>query len=269
MELHAVTVLLSKLSKHLRSLILSVCTLTGASVVHADVITLVADPWCPYNCDPESYEQGYMVEIASIILSRHGHQVRYAIVPWARAIKDTRVGKYTGIIGTAFDDAPDFIYPDNELGKISFDVFVLKDNPWQYKDLNSLLGVSLGIIRHYEYSMTINSYIDEHYGNPNRIQIASGNNALEVNINKLIAGRFDAVLANKYVMEYKLDKLSLTESLRSAGQATTADKAYIAFSPALEESNQYAKLLSQGIDDLRENGELKNILKHYGLTDWK
>lgn len=44
---------------------------------------------------------------------------------------------------------------------------------------------------------------------------------------------------------------------------------YIAFSPAISQSKEYARILSEGVDTLRKSGELKTILKKYGLDDWE
>ncbi|MBT5829568.1 MAG: hypothetical protein HOH77_05165, partial [Candidatus Latescibacteria bacterium] len=44
---------------------------------HADEITLVADTWCPYSCDPSSDQPGILIEVAKIILEQAGHTVVY------------------------------------------------------------------------------------------------------------------------------------------------------------------------------------------------
>ncbi len=48
-----------------------------SSYVIADTITIAADNWCPMNCEPESKEPGFMVEIAQSILAKAGHKVVY------------------------------------------------------------------------------------------------------------------------------------------------------------------------------------------------
>jgi polar amino acid transport system substrate-binding protein len=44
---------------------------------------------------------------------------------------------------------------------------------------------------------------------------------------------------------------------------------YIAFSPGNPKSQEYAQILSKGIQQLRASGELATILKKYGMSDWK
>ena len=44
---------------------------------------------------------------------------------------------------------------------------------------------------------------------------------------------------------------------------------YIAFSPQLPKAKEYARILSEGMNELRASGELQAILSQYGLTDWR
>ncbi|MNT92496.1 hypothetical protein D3C72_2337940 [compost metagenome] len=44
---------------------------------------------------------------------------------------------------------------------------------------------------------------------------------------------------------------------------------YVSFSPANPKSPQYAALITKGISELRQSGELKKILDKYGVLDWE
>ena len=44
---------------------------------------------------------------------------------------------------------------------------------------------------------------------------------------------------------------------------------YIGFSPARPESKRYAEMFTQGVRDLRRRMKLAEILKKYGVSDWK
>jgi len=37
---------------------------TSSSIMAADELTVLADPWCPYNCVPNSRDHGFMIEVA-------------------------------------------------------------------------------------------------------------------------------------------------------------------------------------------------------------
>jgi len=59
-----------------------------------------------------------------------------------------------------------------------------------------------------------------------------------------------------------IDPISSKESLDES-------KLYIAFSPKNPKSKEYAKLITDGIEQMRLSGELSQILAKYKLTDWR
>lgn len=237
-----------------------------ASNGRADDIIIAADRWCPINCDPADSEPGVMVEIARRIFSGAGHTVEYRILPWARAVKTCRNGLITGVIGAFVGDAPDFIFPENELLMISGNaLFVAKDSKWIYTDIPSLSDVNLGAILNYDYGEKANNYIRE----GKKVQLISSENPLDQNILKLLIGRIDVIIEAEPVFWYVAGKKGVHDKFKKAGQISDAKKCYIAFSPAIPKSGEYARILSDGIDTLRQSGELGEILHRYGLSDWK
>lgn len=242
----------------------------SSSNATADNIVIAADAWCPYNCEPGTAKPGYMVEIAQKAFASHGHTVRYQIIPWERAVQEGRSGKLTGIIGAYKDDAPDFIYPNSELAMVVEAFYVLNEKDWEYKDLSSLDDISLGAIKGYAYGLTeLNTYIEKNANNIKKVQLAFGDTALETNIKKILGGRIDAIVSSQAVFLYKTNQMNVKDKFKMVGKVGTANKAYIAFSPTNPKSKQYAQILSDYVDSLRSSGELKTILKKYGLEDWK
>ncbi len=235
---------------------------------HADRITIVSDEWCPINCKPGSEKPGFMVEFAQQIFIKAGHQLEYIQEPWERAVAESRKGEHTGIIGAYQGDAPDFIFPENEQAMIGNSFFVGKDKPWIYTGIDSLSKVNLGIIRGYDYGKEINDYIQANKDTL-KVQANGGEDALEKNIKKLLAGRIDAIIENNYVFSFKINQMGVADKFKLAGVAIKPDKAYIAFSPANPKSKEYAEILSKGMEELRKSGELAAIMKKYGLQDWK
>ncbi|MBF0239229.1 MAG: transporter substrate-binding domain-containing protein [SAR324 cluster bacterium] len=251
----------------LKHLMLAVFTL-WITPVYADTISLRADEWCPYNCSPESAKPGFMIEIAKAIFTGAGHQLDYQIQPWARAIEDTRSGKFNGIIGASRGDAEDFIFPENEQGSQTMSFFVKKGDSWTYSNLDSLKNRVLGVIKDYAYSDELDQYIETNAKNSKAVQVASGENALEINVKKILGGRIQVILEDPNVIAEYLENSNQQGALEAAG-SLEKDNLYIAFGPQNPKSAQYAKLLSDGMNSLRKSGELKKILSKYGIKDWK
>lgn len=241
---------------------LTLLTLSPLKMACADTLTLAADEWCPYNCNPSDPKPGFMIEVAKYVFKKAGHDVSYLTVPWSRAIEDARVGKYSAIVGAYKEDAPDFVFTDLPIAESGNSLFVKKGSSWRYSDFESLNQVSLGVIRGYSYSKELDSYLEQHKADSSRVQIASGDDALENNIRKLLAGRVGVVVEDHAVMEYylmKLGKLAEIDEVGSLGKG----EVYIAFAPGNPKSKEYAKLLSAGIRELKESGKLEQLIKSY------
>lgn len=238
-----------------------------------EAITIVADHWCPYNCDPLSDKPGYMIEIAQKAFRRHGITVEYQTMPWTRAIEETRLFKHTAIVGASQNDAPDFVFPKIPQGWMENVFYVIKGSKWRYSGEPSLEHISFGAVADYAYGNPIDAYIEKHKDDLKRVQLVAGDNALDLNIKKLMAGRIDALIEDEHVMNYYLSQRSaaIREKLMEAGSLPPSRQSslYIAFSPEAPEAKKYADILTKELEKMRKSGELKKILDRYSVSDWQ
>jgi len=236
-----------------------------ASPAYADTIVLEADQWCPYTCEAGSDKPGFMIEVAKAAFEAKGHQVVYRSVPWARALDDVRrTGAAQGAVGaTDSDRSESTVFHDEPLGR-SANVFVTRaGDSWTFKDLSSLNGRTLGVIKDYTYGSPVDEWIAANGG---AVQAVAGDSPLELNLTKLIAGRIDVVVDDAAVIAYEAAKTGVANKLRTAG-GTEPASVYIAFSKT-GSGPQYAAILSAGIIGLRAGGKLAAILARYGVADW-
>lgn len=233
----------------------------------ADSIILAADEWCPYNCSPNTTQEGYIIDIARTVFEKAGHTVDYKTMSWARAIVDARSGKITAVVGAIPEEVPDFILTKESLGVSQDHFYVLAQNTWRYKNIESLSKIQLGVINGYAYSLDILDFIKASKTSTN-IHTASGEHALENNIKMTIQGRLDALVEDPNVFHITVNKMGVINKFVDAGSTAAGTTIYIAFSPKNPKSQQYADLLSAGINELRKNGGLEKILSKYGLADW-
>lgn len=235
-----------------------------------ETITIVADTWCPYNCNPKSPHTGFMVDIAKQAFAKHNIEVKYSVVPWTRAIDETRKGIHTAIIGATINDAPDFIFPELSQAIMKNHFYVKKGAKWRYTGIKSLENIILGLVDNYSYNPEIDGYIKKYKFDPDHISMMSGDDALGINLSRLMRNKIGATLEAKHVMEYYLSMHSMNDQAEEAGALPDSknDKLYIAFSPKDKElSRKYAEILSKETANMRVNGELKKIMDIYGLTD--
>lgn len=239
-------------------------------LISADTIRLVADPWCPYNCDPDSERAGFMVDIAKTVLEAQGHRVEYHRRPWVRALQEARDGDFHGVIGATRLEAPDFIFPDLAQGQAVNAFWTLAESPWQYLEPGSLEGRQLAVIAGYSYGEAIGRMLEDERHRP-FITRLHGVTPLRNGLRMLERGRIEVLLEDEHVMSYQLRQSGQAEKFRQAGyvpaQPDTA-RVYIAFSPAHDRSADYAREITDGVARLRASGELARILAAYGVSDW-
>jgi polar amino acid transport system substrate-binding protein len=254
--------------------VILLCMLLQPSVALAlpNSITLVADDWCPYNCDPASDKPGYAVEIAKAIFEPNGIHVHYEVTSWSRALKETKHGKYHAVIAATKEEAAGFVFPHSSIGVSQYHFYTTQQSDWKFTNLSALQTITLGVIDGYNYDEAIDGFILKHRDHRNHIQIVGGDSASMQNIKKLLAGRIDVMLEDKNVANNLLQSMGLSGQLRDAGQldpTIDADEyVYIAFSPKDKNSPTLASLFDKGMKRLRDSGELKAILSRYDVSDW-
>ena len=235
----------------------------------AETITLVADEWPPFNSVPNSSEEGFLVDVARAVFEGRGHSVVYKNLPWNRAIKMTRSGTYNGVIGASKTDAPDFIFPSEELSRNYLAFYVREDSTWRYLRDSDIEQVSLGVIAGYDYRQWLMDYISAYRHDYHKVQIMTGDRPLQRNILKLLNHRIDAIVDNEAVIVSVARRMGVADQIKPAGYGSESSHIYIAFSPNHPESESYARMLSDGIVQLRSSGQLDQVLSTYGLRDWK
>lgn len=246
-------------------------SITTSRTTFGDTITIASDEYCPFNCDTKSEMPGFMIEFANVIFERAGHKIEYMEMPWARSILLTRDGKYNAIVGSYVEDAPDFIFPENEQGLSRMGFFVKKGAPWRYTGIQSLQDIRVGTVISYSYGEILDEYFSKHRNDKLKVQWVGGDlgNPLKQNTKKLLYGRIDTFIEEYKVFAIFAEKQGIADKIELAGYPDEGHHMYIAFSPKLQTSKKYAKILSDGMIALRKSGELEKIMNKYGFSDWR
>lgn len=248
---------------------LSLTTYAAVSNQEKEIV-LAVDNWCPYTCSPETSAQpGYLIDIINRVLKPKGYHINFKFMEWHKAIEEARAGHIDGLLGTYKGDVPDFVFPDQELGRSVVAFFVRKENPWTYTGVASLNKITLGIIDGYDYgSPEVREYISK-YRNTPKVQVMQGSDALKKNITNVYFGRIGTTPEDIAVTTHMLRNLQYSHQLKQAGLLGKPNEVYVAFSPRLAHSAQYAQLISEGMVELKKSGKLQHILNAYGLSNWE
>ncbi|MDG0817864.1 substrate-binding periplasmic protein [Bdellovibrio svalbardensis] len=233
----------------------------------ADEIKIAADPWCPFSCESTNEKPGVFLDVAKKVFAAHGHQVTYEKVNWARAVSDTRNGKFVAIVGALKLDAPDFIFPEESFIDQKSCFYVSKGSAWRYKDISSLSNVLLGAVQDYTYGEPLDAYIARKKNDSARIDFVAGVGTTAKLLKKMADLRNDVIVEDKSVVDYNLKNNRDLQGIKMqlAGCLPSAPM-YIAFSPRNPKSKEYAKIFSEGLRKMRKTKELEAIFQSYGIS---
>ena len=235
-----------------------IAVLLIAMNTQGETITIVADEFCPYNCQPGSDGPGFMIEAATKIFSDSGHQVKYSLMDWDQAVEAAGAGKYNAIVGAAKEDAPGFVFPEESMGSASNAFYTRKDDNWNYSGPESLKGKTIVGITSYTYDDTVDALIAG-----KGMYVDSLEQAMEA----LLSGKADLLVENQYVTTMFTMKNFITTEIRKAGDVDGGESlVYIAFSSANPKSGEYADILTRGLKKLKADGTWSNLLEKYGLA---
>lgn len=232
-------------------------------------LRVLADPWCPYNCEPGSPRPGYVIELLQAALPP-GNALDYRVVPWERALAETADGRADVALVVTSSGVERFglVVGREPAGMAADCLFVATTSSvrsLRRQDLDRLKSV--GIVAGYEYDGPIGAWLQ----NPaykDRIRVTGGVRPAEVNAHNLALGRLDAVVEDAQVMQHVLLQLGLGAKVRQAG-CQAAGPVYVGFSPRHPQARQLAERLDHAVQEQRRSGQLARLLTRYGLSDWK
>lgn len=236
----------------------------GAEGPPPRALTIAADEWCPINCRPGQERQGIGVDLAKAIFEPLGYRVEYVIMPWARALEEARQGRVDAVVGANTADDPSLIFPDSFVLEITDDFYALQGRSIAFSGVESLKGLRVGYIKDYGYGKEINAFLERQRGTPGSVQEVSGEDALEQNIRKLMAGRIDVVLESSAVMDYTLKEKNLADKVKRIG-GLPQGHVFVAFSPRVAASKERSRQFDAGMRRLEASGELRALYGLYGL----
>ena len=240
------------------------------SSARSQELVVQADRWCPYNCEPESAAPGYIIELLQTIFGPKNVKIRYEIVPWDRALVQTRDGRAGAAIAATQREVTAYglLIGHEPIGYSSDCLYVGANSKLKFNsvaDLGSLK--SIGIASGYSYSDEIETWL-KRPENRGRIVVQKGENPAAINAKNLALGRLDGVIEDDHVMRHLIAKLGIGNQLALAG-CQKQTKIFVAFSPKLKNAQQAVKEFDEGMEALRQNQQLAQILDKYGLSDWK
>jgi len=217
-----------------------------------------ADPWPPY-IDPTLPLGGVSVQIADAALRTQGYTVKNKILPWARAIEETKQARLDLILDAWWSQERSqyFMFSRPYInGPLKF--IQKKNKAFRYKGLASLKGKSIVLVRNYAYG---DAFLQsEHY-------TKYFSHDFIQSMNMLVRDRVDLTLENELVARTRLQQSAphLLNEVEWLDPPLSDNLVYVVCSYQHPQHNQIIFAFNQGLKEIIENGTYAQILHRNGL----
>lgn len=223
-----------------------------------NTLIVAADPWPPF-IDPESPDGGLCIEIIRESFKTQGYTILFKEVPWARAISGVKLGKYDILPDVWYSkDRSEYLYFSKPFIENKLKFIKLKTSNFEYTDIESLNGKTVGTIRDFSYDQV---FMDSD------IVTKEPTASLKQNILRLIYNRIDLVLEDELVAitVIKKDFPEFINKIEFCKQPLSIKNLYIASGYKNPRHKEIIDTFNKGFDEIISNGSYKNIMERYLL----
>ncbi|MFD2206107.1 substrate-binding periplasmic protein [Kiloniella antarctica] len=245
----------------------SVFSSAASSFAQAETLRIASIDWCPQLC-PQEDKEGYVLDTVKEIFKNSPYEIEVVTYSWTRAIHLARVGKVHALLSPAKPEAPDLLYPEQEVGTQKMCFFVKNTSPWKYEGITSLRDQKIGIAIDTSIE-ELNTFIKEHkdkfFFSP------YGTDYLEHSFNMIERGRLDSFIFTYNSTVYSLLQRKLVDRIKSAG-CVSSGNIYMAFTPDKQQRAfvlDAMRYFDKKMTELVRKEEIANIMRNYGLPSWK
>lgn len=223
-----------------------------------ECVTLVADPYPPYQYEEGGIVKGIDYEVIASAFQTVGYDVQVKLLPWEECLRQLDAGKADGIFQISRTPEREKQYAFSDLLRTAETVFFARsDQPIKlcetvdlHEQLESLL--TLGVLSGYSYDPVINS-LDP---------------SLKVEVERqedLLVGlkeeRFDLAIMDLGVAVFLMSKMGLAGIKRVEGFAVTREL-FVAFRP---KRRDLVGPFNTQLEKLKAQGPFERIMARYGL----
>ncbi len=242
-------------------IMLVLCLSFSGQAESADKIVTLANIEYPPFAGEKLKNGGFLSEIQTEAFKRSGYTVNYEWVPWARGLKGAKRGVYDGLCVAWYrPEREEWFIFSNPLpaSEIVFfkrrGVDILFDG-----DYTKLQPYSIGVVRGYANPPEFDKV--KHMLKVEEVPKDS------VNIKKLIRGRLDLILVDKYLAQYIIstEMIGFSDAVEPIKPVLKKDINYIMFSKKADGVKEKVDAFNKGLEELEKEGTVEEILRKHGF----
>ena len=184
-------------------------------------------------------------------------RIKVDFVPWKRALLMAEAKKVDGIFGLRKTKNRQqwLIFPDEPLMNITSTIYKLVDDPFVYKDVPSLKGKIIGVIKGYTYG--------NKFDNSTSFRKEEVKN-IRQNFLKLLAGRIDLVAGYRIVGNHILKAMNLEDKIVACPVAIHVTPLYIGFTRK-PGNGKISRKFSRKLKDFKKTDKCDELMRKIGL----
>ena len=222
------------------------------------IITAAAEEWPPF-IDPSIPSEGLALEIVKAAYKTQGYKVKTHYLPWARAEASVKAGKYDILPDTWMtENRKKYLLYSSHYASNNVKFISKKSSQFEYKNLSSLNGMTVGTVRGYGYG-------DEFLNSKKfkREEVAD----FMLNIKKLMSGRIDLTLGDEIVARVKIAKYksSMLNKIVFVDPPLSTNRLYVTSGLKNPNHKKIILLFNKGLKEIKEKGTYERIMEKYGI----
>lgn len=220
-------------------------------------ITISGTEWIPYSGNSLP-GKGLLTEITVKAFEAVGYTVIVKLIPWKRALINTKAGIFDGLLGASYskERSKYFAYP-KYAWQTAMHVFSNDPSRTQFTSFKNLCPAKVGILRGSIYKKQLSQ--------PDCLNLEEGNQ-MEHNIRKLSKNRIQYMVESRDSIVFFLNQNpSYKQSIYIMTPPFEKNKAYTIISKKNPDYQLLVNRFDKGIQMIKKSGQYKAILKKHGF----
>ncbi len=228
----------------------------------AEEICMTSCEWAPYASE-NLPNYGFTSEIINAAFKHVGYKVTFEFYPWKRAMMMVKQGKCDGVYSAYYtsERSREYALSDPYIESRVY-LCTLKNNPIKYKSFKDLIPYKIGVVMGYSNT--------EEFDNADFLTKDEAPNEL-LNLKKILRGRVDLIVIDRYVAIDNLKNSAFLEGSISDIQFLEPPlkmvPVHIMFSKAIPGYEKKVRDFNKGLQAVKHDGTIDDILKKYGFNE--
>jgi polar amino acid transport system substrate-binding protein len=237
--------------------LLALCGARHRAAAAAPPLRLLTGQYPPYEYEEDGQARGMVVEIVREAFRRAGRPVQVEVMPWARALQETQAGRADGLFAAVKTPERErqLAYTQEPLVPLVVSLFVRQGAAVRYEGpLAPLAGLRFGVVNRFSNGALFDGAVAA--GTLPHVEVA---NSTESNIRKLLAGRIDVMVNNRYGARYHLRRLGLQGQVQELPMPVDASPSYLALS-RLRDDAALRAAFDKALAAMKADGSFQRIV---------